>query len=184
MRDNRRIVIIGSHGVGKTTLTLALVKKLTSQNIQSTLFTNVAIKVVEKGLPIGKQCNIDSYLAFMNEHIHNWYIPQSHITIFDRSIYDLFAYIRVNKNGSFELHRLTYQLCNLFLIEKPYIYYIPIEIPLVSAANRDTDPEFQKSVDIELLKILQELKIKYTITSGKIEERVQKILNVIKPINT
>lgn len=56
--------------------------------------------------------------------------------------------------------------------------HLPVEFPLVTDGHRPVSERFRKISDETLLLTLDELKIKYHIVSGTIEERLQKIVDI------
>lgn len=59
------------------------------------------------------------------------------------------------------------------------LIYLPIEIKLVDD-GRSIDPVFQKLIDQEYLRLLNELGIKYFQVRGSVEERVGQAIKIIK----
>lgn len=58
--------------------------------------------------------------------------------------------------------------------------HLPVEFPLVKDGHRPVSEEFRKMSDRLLLDTLDELKIQYYIVSGSIEERLKKIVEILK----
>ena len=107
------------------------------------------------------------------------------LIVSDRSIIDIFVYSRLLKTETQEQQMVKQWLCcDIFKEMKNEKYdltfYLPIEFDLEDDGIRFTDKDFQKKVDKELLYVLQKLRVPYITLSGSVEERKQKIKDVVK----
>jgi nicotinamide riboside kinase len=65
----------------------------------------------------------------------------------------------------------------MHLKDNPYdlVFYIPIEFPLEKDGVRFEDDEYQKIIDLQIIKYLKRYKIPYITLTGTLEERLKQI---------
>ena len=95
--------------------------------------------------------------------------------ISDRTVIDVLAYANTMCRPSMTA-RLK-EMVELHLEKNPYdlVFYIPIEFPLEKDGIRFEDEQYQKMIDLQILKYLKRYKIPYITLTGTVEERLQKI---------
>lgn len=182
MIDTFRIVVTGAHCTGKTTLCEGIREALCKQRFGAELIIGVGQKVAAQGLPIGRQCTMETYFTFIAEHIRNLLTGRGPVSIYDRFVSDLFAYIRVNGNVGHSFDYMMTELCRICFEHVHCVLYLPVEIPLEPNVMRDPDPVFQQAVDRELKYVLNELNIKHTLVSGNRDARLSQALSIIWPL--
>jgi len=107
------------------------------------------------------------------------------LIVSDRSIIDIFVYSRLLETETHEQEIVKQFLCSDVFKEMEnekydLTFYLPIEFDLEDDGIRFTDKDFQKKVDKEILYVLQKLRVPYITLSGSVEERKQKIKDVVK----
>lgn len=162
-------VLVGTHGVGKTTILNELRKYLPYIYVSDGFSRPVHSVSFDKE----HQQTIINVLTKWR-----WENDYDKICMFSRSVIDAFVYTKVLKGyedseliGSYLRYKDRYRF-----------FYIPIEIPLEKDGIRYEDEQLRKEIDQELLNFLHKYDVKYTTLSGTIEERIQTLaFNILSP---
>lgn len=93
-----------------------------------------------------------------------------------RTIFDPWAYTRLTCDLTF-----MFQWFNLGvrLIKYDYIFYTPVEFDIVDDGFRPLDKDYQILIDREIKLLLDFYHIGYYTLTGTVEERIDKIKNII-----
>ena len=185
-----RCVIIGTHGVGKTSLAERLAVELNLPYIEE-----IARKVNAEGFSILTNDSKPSVQAQMRIYGLQIAIEQTHFVsgyVADRSVLDNFVYAKlfkvVNENmlNIWERFIREYVLVNMY----SHIIYIPLmdELDVGCDGLRNTDLETQKKIDREIHKVIKDLKTYeplwdfsiHTIASKSFEDRVNEALEFVR----
>lgn len=98
----------------------------------------------------------------------------------DRTVIDLLAYAEylVDSNIYWKL----YDNVKTYLMKKRYdfIFYIPIEFPLVLDWVRFSEDSFQQEIDAKIVSLLQTFGIPYIKVTGDEKARIEMINKIIK----
>lgn len=170
------IVLVGSHGVGKSTL-LAELKRQRPDLIISDGFSRVISKFNKD---IDNKLEVEESQLLINRiSDRNWPVfTQIENLCVTRSPLDHYAYSKALGYKKLAQERLD--LFNTVDKSKVKFFYIPIEFDLEDDGVRYSDPDFQNQVDVLLLHALEKTNTPITATlSGSIEERVNEILKHI-----
>lgn len=171
-----RILLVGTHSVGKTTL----MKRM------SELGYNTRREVIRKCMEdnakvkINKEADDESQTLFFNETMKSM---EGDNFIADRCPLDILAYTSYqSKYGkvSYETFKQQYEDVKEFVANNNDLkfVFIPIEFPLENDGVRDTDEEYRKDIENEFINLLLSLKINYSIVTGTVEERIEKIISI------
>lgn len=167
-----KIAIVGSMGVGKTTLAKAL-----GQEIGMRMLPEVARELIRKGYKLdqGITSDLEYEIIKLQAELEkgsweNW--------IADRCLIDALAYssvlfpqnIPLIKVAKRELDRAKYDI----------IIYIPIEFEIENDGVRSTDGKFQREIDGAIKKVLKNHK--HFIIKGSVEKRVERVIKIISLI--
>jgi nicotinamide riboside kinase len=170
-----KIAIIGSHGVGKTTLIQRLKTLYPELNFIDEVARDLQIKYgkstrdmsdLEKSkfqlealqIQIDKEKKLDSYIS---DHCAISYLPYStELAVFD----ELKSMIRSEY---------------LPILKELTVLYIPIEFGLENDGLRFTTDEYQQYIDETLVDLLHKYNLKYTTIIGTVEERLEQIQKII-----
>lgn len=185
---NKRINLCGAQGVGKTTLLEALKKDPSFKGwafypeLVRDMLKKGEVTINENGTAQSQHKIFEAYDKLLDKTLEQ---P----SMCDRCIVDVAAYTSVLfDNCSEEIEE--YQNLSLEEFEErkriiqrtkdlELIIYLPIEFPLVDDGVRSSDEEFQKDVDRKIVQFLNNYKISHVIITGTVEERVEKIKEVI-----
>ena len=168
-----RLVLVGAHSTGKTTLLQALKLKHKELIIKDGISRPIHKCSAKLGLyPEETQTLISELTQFIWESDKD--IPNLCQT---RSPLDCISYSKAL--GYKQLTKEGESYLSSWAINNTIFCYIPIEFPIVDDGVRPTDVEFQKKIDDNLKFYLDLYKIKYERISGTIEERVLQIENIL-----
>ena len=166
-----KIGIVGAHGVGKTTLARELAKALNLSIVPDT-----AAEAFHKGWAVNEKTTTENQFWILTKQIEYERDIKTNF-IADKTLYDNLVYAKYIFDDP-EIHSV---LKKIVLANSNYhlLIYLPIEIKLVDD-GRSIDPTFQKMIDREYLRLLEELGIKYFQVKGSVEERVGQAVKIIK----
>src|SRR5574344_1654598 len=165
-----KIVLIGSHGTGKT----SILDELKKEHPNTFIITEVVRELHKKGINISENGNNKSQYVIFNTYQELFEQNKNYIS--DRGLVDTLAYDRYlykHKKISQIVLLNHQQALRRFLKKNPDVIhiYFPIEFDLVDDGVRSTNKEFQKEIDNYVVDILNEYNINYIKVSGSVEER-------------
>lgn len=166
------LILVGSHGTGKTTL-LEAYKNKWGLNIRDGISRPVH-KITNKFKLSGyvEQSLINELTFFYWKY--NKDIPDVGMT---RSVVDCVVYSKVL--GYEDLYEECIKRFETLDLSDVTFCYIPIEFPLEDDGVRYTDPELQRKIDDEIKNELIKLNIPYHTITGTIEQRVEQLKQII-----
>lgn len=162
----------GAQGTGKTTL----LNEARHYYPGFTFITEVVRNLSKtKNIKINELGNETSQMIIFNTYLESLLTQTEYIS--DRSLIDVISYTRylaVN-NLDFDINILNVQEILLDFIVKRnllgFIFYVPIEFPLVEDGIRSNNENFRREVDVNIRYYLERFKIPYVVMSGSKEER-------------
>lgn len=173
-----KIGFAGTISCGKTTLVNAL-KELPEFKDYS-FATERSKYLRDLGIPLNTDSTIKGQIVFLAERASEL-IQENIIT--DRTVIDVIAFTHLAKSIPHYIGDEFEQLASNLIKEYDYIFYVsPIGVKLEDNGVRTTDPIYREKIDKEIRKIISTNKNKIknlTEISGTIEERIQKIKQVI-----
>jgi nicotinamide riboside kinase len=173
-----KILLVGAQGTGKSVLAKEIQKRHPSLHLIDGIHRNAQ----QEGFQINKTNDIESQLTTIRRYLNqlNTNTKQDFISV--SSIIRQTAYAVNNKLPDYVL-RLLFALCQLEAQHfADFVFYLPIEFPLVRDGVRAEDIEYQKTIDSEIQKLLEtfySLYPNYFIIRGSVEERVKHIEDII-----
>lgn len=166
-----KIILMGSHGTGKTSLAEELTRRF--PNMKCVEGPNRDFKDAFDKLGIvgeSKQLLVNQILLFLYKNLGDSFVAT-------RSPYDLIAYSHYV--GGEGLLDSTEQYLRDEFCEKDYVYcFVPVEIPLIRDGVRPGDIEFQQYIDREMREMFDRLKESGCMcleVTGSVEERASQI---------
>ncbi len=169
-----RIAIIGSHGVGKTTLSIKL-----SNHFGFARIPDIVREAHEKKFVINEETPPESQFWILSKMIElERNTPQPWIadkTLFDNIIYG---------NVILKDQKVKEVIADIVIKEARYdaMLYLPIEFAIADDGLRSLNSEFQAQIDRAFVEFLDKNNFQYHIVRGTIEERFQYALKIIKPL--
>lgn len=174
-----KISISGTHSVGKSTL----IRDLCATELQFSAVQEVARKMVKEGFKMSTEITEYGVVNYAKRYLE---IERNSINddlvIFDRSLIDLLAYIRVN--GDYKIRKpfidLVYEIVYLESKSFDFYVYIPPEIPFEFDGVRPLDLQYRDKVDKEIYSLLREFDLNYYEITGTPKSRLSKVLALIE----
>jgi nicotinamide riboside kinase len=175
-----RIGLCGTISVGKTTLVNAL-KEL--PEFKDYNFATERSKYLrDLGIPLNTDSTINGQMVFMAERASEL-LHENIIT--DRTIIDVLAFTHSAKSIPYFIYDDFENVAKHLLLQYDYIFYIsPEGVELEDNGVRVYDAEYREVIDKSIQNTL--LRFKHKIRnlhyiSGNVEERVQKIKDILFP---
>lgn len=169
----KKIGLTGSHSVGKTTL----IEEFIKLNPDYTPVTQQIRRFVAKHDIKDLYNERSETLQFMYLYNHLMEINELDKFITDRTTIDNFAYyLELNDDKYHDIYR---SIVEESLSNYDVICYIPIEFELEEDGFR-FDGNMQSRIDDIILDILEDFEIDYVTISGTVEERLEKLNNVLR----
>lgn len=171
--ETLRIGVIGSHGVGKTTLVNEISEQLKLKPITE-VARNYDVNSKDK----------ETLLKVQNLILNHQMLEESTLCnkgfISDRTTIDNLAYFILNTESTRAELGKYLEIAISNIDNYSHIFYIPIEFPLISDGFRNSNMCFQMKIDDKIIEILNCFNIKYHTVSGGLEQRVQTIIKSVK----
>lgn len=178
-KDSQIIVgISGAPGVGKTTL-VDSVYNLLSSTIKVAASREVARTLLREGVRINTESQTEDYLAFLATYIKNMRLLKGDLVLFDRTILDVFAFMKLNGHDKGWLKILVEQLMQWQMSFLSIYFYIPPEFQPVSDGVRIVDPAIINTLDASILQLLRLYRPDFTTLTGTIAQRLDTMLKEI-----
>lgn len=163
--------LIGADGTGKSTLCRALQEHYPSHRLR--FISQVARNVIDKGYPLGKNANAESYLVLMHDQLREMQPMVDNGTPFvsDRTLLDQLCYARVN--AKLPRPAISGNLISLmeyvWLLERglyKFYFYFPIEF------KADVDRNYQQDIDREFSRLIDNNNVPTVELRGTRQERL------------
>lgn len=177
-----RIVFTGAHGTGKTTVLREMEK------LGCNVITEVVRNLSKKGVKINKDGDekgqtkiFKEYEKLLGEMTATGYIS-------DRCMVDVVAYsmyLAEQGNVSEKFVEKQIKALQKFRAANPDITYcyFPIEFDVVTDGVRDTDEEFRRAIDSNIVKLFQVCGIQPIYVRGSVPYRTSKICRLWNWLN-
>ena len=169
-----RIAIIGSHGVGKTTLSVKL-----SNHFGFARIPDIVREAHEKKFVINEETPPESQFWILSKQIElERNTPESWIadkTLFDNIIYG---------NVILKDQKVKDVISDIVIKEARYdaMLYLPIEFAIADDGLRSLNSEFQVQIDRSYIEFLNQNNFSYCTVRGSVEERFRQALAIIEPL--
>jgi predicted ATPase len=149
-----KIALIGTHGVGKTTLAFELAAKLKRLDRGVALVTEVAR---DCPLPINRATTLDAQTWILHTQCAREIAAQAQaeIVVCDRSVVDNYAYLVHAIGRPPEIEAWVRGWCRTYA----GLFKVPIWQPPRFDGTRDTDAAFQREIDAVLDRLIADMKL-------------------------
>jgi nicotinamide riboside kinase len=173
-----KVAFVGSFSTGKTTLANHFAREW-----DYPLLPEVAREVVELGFPLDQTATAETEtLIFLKqwraELMHEAYVA-------DRSIYDVLAYadwVMENAAPRKENHLWLESRAlaiNDLRARYDFVFYLPIEFPIVLDGLRPDDTEFQADIDRRIAQLLELHDVSHHTLTGSVEDRQEQVREIV-----
>ena len=184
-----RIILIGAHGTGKTTLANALSKVIDTPVVESVAreffkdwkFLEDCEMINPKAGRVRTAEAKQNIICSMSRWDFMRWVNADVPVIMTRCPLDTLAYGFADPlvsdnlmNTNVEILKESQEFCNA--IEKSLFIYLPIEFAIEDDGVRPMDKMFQKNVDTCMRKLMYEFHIAPLVVTGSVEERMKAIL--------
>lgn len=173
-----KVTFVGSFSTGKTTLAHHFAREW-----EVPLLPEVAREVAELGFPLDQTATSETEtLIFLKQ----WRAEMSHDNfVSDRSLYDVVAYAdwvfqherERRKEDHLWNEAREIALQNL-RARYDFVFYLPIEFPIVLDGLRPDDPAFQADIDGRMHSLLESHDVEFHTLTGTIEERQEQVRKI------
>ena len=149
-----KIALIGTHGVGKTTLCFELAARLKRRDIAVELVTEIAR---ECPLPINRETTLDAQTWILHTQCAREIAASTEdgCVICDRSILDNYAYLVHALNRRPDLDPWIREWCRTYTA----MFKVPVWQDPSFDGTRDTDASFQHEIDRELNRLITDFQV-------------------------
>lgn len=167
-------ILIGSHGVGKTSLINEIQKKVS-------IYTSDGFSrpIHQNSIGLDK---IQQHILINELTAWRWVEDRNKNCVYSRSIIDSIIYTKVlYPNMKIEMEKwkdlfIKYKDCYNF-------FYIPIEFELERDGVRFESVQLQKDIDKEMYSFIAKFQLPFTTLSGSIDRRVDRFIETYKNKN-
>ena len=181
MTKRLRLVVLGTHSTGKTSLARELSSELTIPYVEGDIVKKIVRDKLHKNNPL--ELTLAEYWEMERHHYnHQLTDATTHSDFVSDGGFILdAAYLAV----TFKLHKNpAYSAFANLCIDKTkelysHIIYLPIEISLEDDKFRPKDLAYRSNIDKFLVKLLNKNKISYLVARGSIKQRVGQVLDYI-----
>ncbi len=174
-----KTAFVGSFSTGKTTLA-----NLFAREWDVPLLPEVAREVVQLGFPLDQRATAETEtLIFLKQ----WRAEAVHADfVADRSIYDVLAYadwVMEHADGGRKEDHLWYESREIAVLDLraryDFVFYLPVEFPIVLDGLRPDDTAFQADVDRRIRSLLEQEDVSFHTLSGSVEDRQEQVRKVV-----
>ena len=182
------VYFTGAQGTGKTTLARQL------EELGFKMIPSITRKLIDEGKLDSKRTSrgatVESQKIIFDEYLKTFRSEKSIVS--DRFLTDVLAYTkfiyRQKEDPEIlnELHRerellddLAYEQGLMYGDADALVFYTPVEFEIENDGLRDTDPEYQKTIDEIIKRDLLGHGIRFIELRGTVEERMNTIKNFL-----
>lgn len=177
-----RIVVTGAQCTGKTTLCDGLQRALSQRGHECQVIEEAARKLADTGLPLDRESTLETYFALITAHLNHLLPAGETISIHDRFLLDSLSYVRANANAPPGFEDMLVALSHWYLKYIDYVFYLPIDLPMVADGVRNASLEYQALVDGHLRDLLTEFRVPHSVLLGNPEVRIEKAMGFLDPL--
>lgn len=175
-----KVALIGTHGVGKTTICYNLVGGLKKRGVSADYLGEIAREARKSGFRINEETTQDSQRWILHTQIAKELEfaagKNVEILVCDRSVLDNYAYF-IN---SFGIDPALDAIINSHMKTYNLLFKAPINPAYLSQDNvRSIEPVFQKKIDLLVERELKERNIEFLVYKG-LEDAILRIERILQ----
>lgn len=184
-----RIILIGAHGTGKTTLANKLKELLDITVVESVSreFHKDMKYLEDAGIldggvsKVSKTSALQNVMCSMSRWDYMRWINVDEAIIMTRCPLDTLAYAKADANVSDDIYIQNLNILKenqefMDSLKSSLFVYLPIEFDIEDDGTRPIDKEFQKDVDQAMRDLMYEFQITPLVVTGTVKERVEQII--------
>ncbi|WP_437871691.1 ATP/GTP-binding protein [Methylorubrum extorquens] len=172
-----RVVITGSHGVGKTTLAASLLTNIGAGN--AAIVPETARLLVAEGFAVNDQMTLEGFLRYIQLFSQNARQTGGDVVIFDRSLIDLHVYTRDIFSIPEFAHNLLLELIRYELLLIDAYIIVPIEFALAADGVRPIADTYQRKIDHAVRHFLSVTGAPILEVSGSLTDRTHQVIEYL-----
>ncbi len=196
-----KIVILGSHGTGKSTLaqrlhgyllanyslqvnSVSLVKNKKIKKLKEPIgslhweyLPEAPFEALQRGFTMNKETSLESELWIVAHQLEMEL--RSAPWVADKCLIDILAYARYLFKSEPEFLSIIERIIKKNINYNLVIYLPTGEFPIEDNSLRLMDTNFQKDIDTEILKIMNEMDVSYYTITGSKDERFNAVKEII-----
>lgn len=180
-----KIALVGTHGVGKTTLGISIYHFF--QRKMSVKFsTGIPREIINRGFKLGKDATLASYIEYIVAQLSALSeADKFDLFISDRSILDTYAYALVNKKRGNSLIsdtelRLLQLVWELERERYDLFIYLPIQFCMEKDGVRPEGELYRAEVSNQMLQLLKNNNLPVEIVTGNKEAMYKAAVSIIE----
>jgi len=177
-----KIGLCGTMSVGKTTLVNALKELDTFEGYITR--TERSKHLMSMGIPLNTDSTLKGQTVFLAERASEL---MNEAIITDRTVLDVMAFAHCSNSMNYVEKENFVQLAASLIHEYDYIFYVsPEGVGIEDNGIRETDAEYRKEIDKEILRNITKYRHKFkrfVKIEGTMEERINAIRETLFPEN-
>ena len=184
-----RIILIGAHGTGKTTLANKLKELLGITVVESVSREfHKDMKYLEDNGILDKRVSkvatvsaLQNIICSMSRWDYMRWIDVDEVVIMTRCPLDTLAYAKADDDVNPIIYTANEKILKdnkefMDSLKTSLFVYLPIEFGIEDDGTRPIDKEFQKKVDQAMRELMYEFQITPLVVTGTVKERVEQII--------
>ncbi|MEH6638809.1 MAG: ATP-binding protein [Porticoccaceae bacterium] len=178
-----RIGISGSHCSGKSTLASSLTRALRDDGANVELRPepiDVLRPLLSKQKPPLTSDHI--YYLLLGEHLRRLEQSANQYIIYDRTLLDYAAYLKIEGPKNSQLKNAIDQLLPWYLGHFDFVFFLPTEIPLELDGNRPSSEKHRTDIEDAIIKTARDFDIELIELRGSVEERTDFAIQTIEQL--
>ena len=172
----KTIVVTGSHSVGKTMLCQRLVDSLSGSS-EVAMIPEMARILIARGITMNDEVTEFGMVSYVLEYLRHTRMTTAKIVVSDRSVFDLYAYISISHADGVreEFVSLVEEIVRQE-VQRVFCYvYVPIEFEMQADGVRPSEVTYQRTVDLNIQKLLRQFGAGVLTVSGTVDERASAV---------
>lgn len=184
-----RIILVGAHGTGKTTLAnklkelmgITVVESVSREFYKDMKYLEDASILDKRISKFTRTSALQNVMCSMSRWDYMRWIDVEEAIIMTRCPLDTLAYAKADKNVGEDI---CIQNLNILKESQEFMdslktslfIYLPIEFSIEDDGTRPIDKDFQKDVDQAMRELMYEFQITPLVVTGTVKERVEQII--------
>ena len=187
--DADRIILIGAHGTGKTTLAnklkellgVTVVESVSREFYKDMKYLDDASVLDKRISKVTKTSALQNVMCSMSRWDYMRWVNVEEAIIMTRCPLDTLAYAKADQDVTSDIYVQNLNILKenqefMDSLKTSLFVYLPIEFDIEDDGTRPMDKEFQKAVDQAMRDLMYEFQITPLVVTGTVKERVEQII--------